>query len=177
MNPCFSNHCKLNLQSICTYVVALCLEWYGLLTQAADVPKFSSRCSWFEPRYFKLEKNQHTKCSFSGFLRVFQKLGMNWLTVTSPLLLLFFLPCWSWGSHHWLSFVSGVYKYLSGFGPSVDLHKGDLVTHAHLGICSLSNNLWKWSIVMCKVTCCSYNTDVIRKSPLCTFYSRQQWFF
>lgn len=126
-----------------------------LLTEAADVPEFSSRCSWFEPWYFKPEDSQHNKYSFSGFLRVFRSLGWIDLTVTSPLLLLFFFLFQSGGIQHWLSFVSGVYNNPSGFGPSVDLHKGETLWHmltwAYTHSVTICENdlLWyiKWSVV------------------------------
>lgn len=36
------------------YIVHLCLERDDLLTQVIDMPEFNSRCSSFEPWYFKL---------------------------------------------------------------------------------------------------------------------------
>lgn len=137
-------------------IVALCLERYDLLIAVANMPEFSSRCSWFEPWYFKPEdshKTAHQILILSIFMS-FQNHGMTWFSVMNPFLHLF-LPSQSGGIQHWLSFVSGVHNNPSGFGPSVNLHKVDLVTHAHLGhlyysvtICE-SNLLWymKWYVV------------------------------
>lgn len=97
MNICFSNHSKIQLQRNCSYVAALCLERYGLLTQAANVPEFSSRCSWFEPWYFKLEGSKHTRYSSSGFLRVFRRLG--WIDLLWRALFSSSFPSSLWGSN------------------------------------------------------------------------------
>lgn len=125
-------------------------QWQICLSWAPGVPGLSHGIS--NRRQPQDSTPSQFTYSSSQFLRVFRSmgwLGFLWWTPFSPSS----SPS-SLGIQHWLGFLSGVHNNPSGFGPSVNLHKVDLVTHAHLGhlyysvtICE-SNLLWymKWYV-------------------------------
>lgn len=134
--------------------------------------KCSGKCAWvqlqvfLEPWSFKPEDSTSSQFTYlsSQFLRV-GWLGFLWWALFStssfPSIL---------GIQHWLGFVSGVHNNPSESGPSVNLHKVDLVTHVTWGIYTTEVQFVKESFMIYEVMCCSYNTNIIRKSSLRTFY-------
>lgn len=165
----FQQSLKFTQKKVLINVVALCLERYDLLSAVANVPEFSSRGSWFEPWSFKPEDStsQFTYSS-SQFWRVFRSVGWLGFLWWAPFSTSSFPS--SLGIQHWLGFVSGVRNNPSGSGPSVNLHKVDLVTHVTWGIYTTEVQFVKESFMIYEVMCCSYNTNIIRKSSLQTFY-------
>lgn len=103
----------------------------------------SGRCAWVQLQVFLVwamvfqARRQPEDSTLSQFTYSssqclsFQKHGMTCFSVMSPFSTSS-SPS-SLGIQPWLGFVSGVHNNPSGFGPSVNLHKVDLVTRAHLG--------------------------------------------
>lgn len=144
----FQQSLKFTYREAGINVVALGLKRYDLLIAVANVPEFSSRCSWFEPWYFKPEDSQKTarQILILSIFKSFQKCEVTWFSMMSP-----FSTSSSpsiLGIQHWLGFVSGVHNNPSGFGPSVSLHKVNLVTHAHLGHLYYSVTICKGNLLL-----------------------------